>query len=137
VASQTLVSLTCGTYVSASSPSSRRTCGAPCMPTPAAVAQGGLSSPAACAALPLPGGASSHVACVRLARGRRDAPGKGDGWGPPGRRPCVNGGNSDMSRWWKRRRKETNRYVCKEWRVGNFVTQKQMKAGSEMLSSLY
>jgi hypothetical protein len=74
---------------------------------------------------------------LRAARSRpRDAPGKGDGWGPPGRRPCVNGGVSEMSRWWKRRGNETNRYVCKEWQVGNYVTQKQTKAGSEMLSSL-
>jgi hypothetical protein len=30
-----------------------------------------------------------------------------------------------------------NQYVCKEWQVGNFVTQKQVKAGSEVLSNLY
>jgi hypothetical protein len=30
-----------------------------------------------------------------------------------------------------------NRYVCNEWQVGNFVIQKQLKAGGDQLSSLY
>jgi hypothetical protein len=36
-----------------------------------------------------------------------------------------------------KKRKETNQYECKEWKVGNFLTQKQVKAVSEVLSSLY
>jgi hypothetical protein len=37
----------------------------------------------------------------------------------------------------EKKRKETNRYVCKEWQVGNFVTQKQVKARSDVVSCLY
>jgi hypothetical protein len=37
----------------------------------------------------------------------------------------------------KEKKKETNRYVCNEWQVRNFVTQKQLKAGGDQLSSLY
>jgi hypothetical protein len=34
-----------------------------------------------------------------------------------------------MEARWGIERKKTNRYVCNQWQVGNFLTQKQVKAG--------
>jgi hypothetical protein len=42
-----------------------------------------------------------------------------------------------MEARWGIERKKTNRYVCNQWQVGNFLTQKQVKAGGRVLSSLY
>jgi hypothetical protein len=58
--------------------------------------------------------------------------------GPPGRSkawPWGNGGGSDASLV-EKKGKEMNWYVCKKWQLGNFVTQKQVKARSEVVSSL-
>jgi hypothetical protein len=62
--------------------------------------------------------------------------------GPRGKRrawPWKNSGGSDASLVEKKgkRNELPKRYVRNEWQVGNFLTPKQVKAGSEVLSSSY
>jgi hypothetical protein len=48
--------------------------------------------------------------------------------------PCVSAGVTIGE---GRKKKRANRFLCNQWQVGNFVTQKQLKAEVKMLSNLY